>query len=326
MTDKENKKRLVLARLKNSSDYVSGEELSNILNISRTAIWKYIQDIRKDGYLINSSTKKGYQIISSPDKVSAEELSTYLDTNIFGKNYNYFETLDSTNTTAKILAEQNADEGTVVLAEQQLAGKGRMGRHWVSPYGMGLYFSIIIRPKIPVNQASQLTLVIAAVIAQLLNNKYNIPAKIKWPNDILVNGKKVCGILVEMSSDIDRINYAVIGIGINVNNNLDSLSMITTNLVPTSLLLETGLRTNRAQIFAELLNKLENAYIEFIESGFEEFKQIWETYAYSIGRLITVETTVENYKGILSGIDKSGALILNINGQKKLIYSGEIVL
>lgn len=319
-------KRLVLMNLKKASEYVSGEELSNQLKISRTAIWKYIQELRKDGYIINSSTKKGYQLISSPDIVSTEELSAYLNTNSFGRNYNYYESIDSTNTTAKFLAEQSADEGAVILAEEQLNGKGRLGRQWISPHGLGLYFSIIVRPNIPVTQASQITLVIAAVIAKVLNSKYNIPAKIKWPNDILINEKKICGILVEMSSDIDNINYAVIGIGINVNNTEDSFSGITAKYLPTSLLLETSLRANRVMLLAEILNKLELAYDEFIKVGFQGFKSMWETYAYSLGKEISVITSMDNFQGILSGIDNSGALLLDIDGEKKLIYSGEIVL
>ncbi|OEF98798.1 biotin--[acetyl-CoA-carboxylase] ligase [Desulfuribacillus alkaliarsenatis] len=321
-----NTKSLILQQLKNATDYISGEEISNQLNISRTAVWKHIQELKKAGYNINSYTKKGYILTSSPDSIANEEITPNLKTAQFGSSYIYHHSIDSTNISAKFLAEQGAKEGTVVSAEEQTKGKGRLGRLWQSPVGQGLYFSIIVRPQIPVYLAPQITLVVASVIAKVLNEKYNLHAVIKWPNDILVDSKKLAGILVEMSSDIDRINYAVLGIGINVNNPEAAFTKTDTKYQPTSMFNELKTKINRSELLTTLLAELEIAYHTFIESGFNTFKPIWESYAFSINKQIQVTTANQSLTGTLTGIDESGALLLEINGEKHTIHSGEIIL
>lgn len=324
-----NTKGLVLKKLKgtiDTSEYISGEQISNELQISRTAVWKQIQELKKDGYMITSYPNKGYILESSPDILIKEEITPYLNTSVFGRSFYYHKTIDSTNTTAKILAENDENEGAIIVAEEQLNGKGRLGRTWVSPLGKGIYTTIIVRPKIPVHQASQLTLVVATVIAKVLNEQYNIPAKIKWPNDIIANDKKIAGILVEMSSDLDQINYAVIGIGLNVNHSLDSFGGIDPTYTPTSMAMEASSFFNRAEVMIQLINDLEKAYMDYIETGFQGFKPIWEQYAFSINKTINVYTGTTTIVGTLLGINETGALVIDVNGTIQTIYSGELTV
>lgn len=320
----------ILSILKeNNQIFTSGEEISKTFNLSRTAIWKHIQELKKEGYEIFSVPKKGYQIQKSPDVLTEEEVSRYLKTTDFARDYCYYVSLGSTNTIAKQIAESsNAPEGTVIVAEEQTEGKGRMGRQWVSLKNKGIYMSIITRPKIPINRAPQITLMLATVVARFISNHYHVPAKIKWPNDILIHQKKVCGILVEMSSDLDSIHYAILGIGINLNQTAGELNMIENqHYMPTSIRNETDIVVNRRVCFANLLLELERAYQAFIENGFTAFKDLWEEYAYSIGKEITVHTHSSIIQGTLLGITDQGALsLVGKDGETQVIYSGEIVL
>ncbi len=325
-TPKHSLKNSILTQLKNATDYISGEQLSGNLHVSRTAVWKHIQELKKDGYVIDSVTNRGYKLQSSPDTISLVEVQSRLQVRVFGHKYCHYETLESTNTTAKKFAELGEPEGTVVVAEQQTHGKGRMGRQWASPKGRGIYFSLIIRPKIPVMQAPQLTLVVATVIAEAIREQYAVPATIKWPNDIVVNGKKLCGILVEMSSDMDQIHHAVIGIGVNANNTREELPEVVTQWTPTSLYLETGSPIDRAHFTVYVIEQLERAYEMYLMSGFRPFRSKWESMAYSIGNEITITMVGETIRGILLGIEDSGALVIEENGIKRTIHSGEIII
>ena len=317
----------ILQYLYETDGYVSGEELSKQLSISRTAIWKHIQELKKEGYQIDSITRRGHCLQTTPDLLTAKEVQRNLNTSVFGKSYHYYDTIDSTNATAKILAESGAEEGTVVIAEEQVCGKGRMSRIWLSPERQGIYMSIIVRPQIPTTQAAQLTLVTATVVADYLRKRFQIPAEIKWPNDILVNSKKICGILIEMSSDLDRIHYAVIGIGINVNSTFEGVvGNQESQYWPTSVFQETGTTVDRVEFLSKLLEDLEKAYTSYIELGFQMFKEKWEMYAYSIGKQVTIVTPTENLTGLLQGIDNTGALTLVVDGVQRTIYSGEFLL
>ncbi|MGL5086195.1 MAG: biotin--[acetyl-CoA-carboxylase] ligase, partial [Clostridium sp.] len=208
-------KEKILNLLKLNENYISGEDISKTLGITRSSVWKYINILKKDGYIIEGISNKGYKLISEADLISVSKIKLNLTTTNIGQEINYFKTLASTNTSAKELALKDFPHGTLVVSEVQTSGKGRLGREWTSPNG-GIFASFILRPNIEPIYASKITLIAAAAEAITLE-AFNISPKIKWPNDLLVNNKKLSGILTEMSCDMDRINYVILGFGINVN-------------------------------------------------------------------------------------------------------------
>src|SRR6056297_1639751 len=207
-------KNKILKILKENKDYISGEKISNILNVSRTAVWKNINNLKEKGYKIDSISRKGYKLISSPDILTYEEITPYLKTENIGKNILYFDTIDSTNKKAKGIAETSPD-GTVVISKEQTAGRGRLGRNWSSPKGSSLLISILLKPEIDPSKVSNITLVGAVALVKTLED-LGIEGLIKWPNDIIINGKKIAGILTEMSAEINQVNYIIMGIGVNL--------------------------------------------------------------------------------------------------------------
>ena len=208
----------ILAALRSADGYVSGQELCEKFGVSRTAVWKAINQLKQAGYEIEAVQNKGYHIVSSPDILSRTELESNRKTTWVGEEIHYFDSTDSTNTRAKRLAEDGAVHGTLVVADEQTGGRGRRGRVWESQKGVSIYMSLVLKPEIEPNHASMLTLITAMAVAGGIEKTTGLECKIKWPNDIVIHGKKVCGILTEMSTQMDYINYIVIGIGINVQN------------------------------------------------------------------------------------------------------------
>ena len=209
-------KEKILKCLREAEDYVSGQELCQMFDVSRTAIWKVMNQLKEEGYVIDAVKNKGYRLVQTPDLVTADEVESLLETSWAARPVVYEEEQASTNQTAKMLAEQGASHGTLVVAERQVSGRGRRGRPWHSPKGSGIWMSILLRPQIHPMSASMLTLVAAMAVYDAISSRVEGCA-IKWPNDIVIDGRKVCGILTEMSSELDNIHYVVIGIGINVN-------------------------------------------------------------------------------------------------------------
>jgi BirA family biotin operon repressor/biotin-[acetyl-CoA-carboxylase] ligase len=205
----------ILNELKTAKDYISGEYLSSTLNVSRTAIWKHIKNLKSKGYIIEGISNRGYKLISSPDLLNKSELLPLIKTSIIGKNIIHFNDIDSTNIKAKELAQKNIEDGSIIIAEKQTLSSGRFNRKWVSPSG-GLWFTLILRPTIPPTEAPKITQIAAASIYKTLM-AFNINTTIKWPNDILLNDKKLCGILAEMKCDMDSVHYLILGIGMNIN-------------------------------------------------------------------------------------------------------------
>ena len=208
----------ILKMLRETDSYVSGQELCNKFGVSRTAVWKAINQLKENGYEIEAVQNKGYHLLSAPDVMDVTELESIHSTEWAGCELYYYDSIDSTNTKAKELAEDGHPSGTLVVADQQTAGKGRRGRSWESPTGTGIFMTLMLKPEINPNNASMLTLVAAMATTRAIRRVTGVPAMIKWPNDIVMNGKKVCGILTEMSAQFDYINHIVIGIGINVHN------------------------------------------------------------------------------------------------------------
>ncbi|WP_148138028.1 biotin--[acetyl-CoA-carboxylase] ligase [Candidatus Formimonas warabiya] len=317
-------KEKILRLLKSEDQYLSGEEISNLLGVSRTAVWKHINTLKTEGYVIESQTKLGYRLLGAPDRLYPEEIKDGLNTEYIGRNIDYHEAVDSTNQTAKEMAEREFAEGTVVVAEMQTAGKGRLGRKWNSPFGTGIWMSLIVRPPIAPPDAPKITLLTAVAVAEGIVHETGMKPGIKWPNDVLVNGKKVCGILTEMKADMDRIHYVVVGMGINVNDQNFPEEIRET---ATSLQIETGSRMNRARIAASILNDWEKNYQNFLSQGFAPVKDGWKNYAVNLGKEVSVTTFKETISGRAMDIDEDGMLLVkDATGKIHRIVAGDVSL
>lgn len=310
--------------LANQEVYLSGERLSQKLNISRTAVWKFIKELENEGYIIEGVRKLGYRLSHIPDIMTPSAILTELQTQRLGQNIVYFDTVDSTQRIAHQLAREGKGHGTVVVADEQTGGKGRLGREWFSPSGTGIWISMIIRPELPLHAVPQLTLLSAVAITKGIRELTELDVKIKWPNDLLLHGKKICGILTELNAEADRVNYVIIGFGLNVNHSErdfpDDLRQIAT-----SLAMEKGTQLERAKLIARILENWEKLYQHYCEHGFELIKTLWETYAISIGKQIVARTLNGSFQGEAVGITHEGVLLLkDENGQVHKIYSADI--
>ena len=315
----------ILALLKkHQGSYLSGEEISKILGISRTAVWKHMNKLREEGYDIDSITKMGYKLNRIPDTLLPEEISTYLKTKVLGRDIYYFQEIDSTNYYGKALGEKGVSEGALVLAETQQKGRGRLGRSWNSPPKKGLWFSILLRPQISPQEISLLTLLAATAIVQVLKRKYQLKAGIKWPNDLLLDGRKFAGILTEMKAETDQVNYLVLGIGINVNQGAEDFPEELVNIA-TSLSLEKGSPLHRAKLLAAILEELENMYFRFLQEGFNFTLELWKKYNITLGQHVVITNWQSTFKGYAEDIDSKGGLIVVLaDGTRKTVYSGDV--
>ena len=305
--------------------WVSGESLSNKLTVTRSAVWKQVAKLREEGYVIASSPKKGYLLRKTSPMLLPNEIREELATEVFGKrDIVYFKEIDSTNTRAKELADQGAAEGTLVISEKQTNGRGRKGRSWFSPSQGGIYASLILRPSIPPSEAPKTTLLTAVAVAETLLSLTRLKVSIKWPNDILVSGKKIAGILTEISAEMDAIDYIVVGLGLNVNTP-DFPGDIRDKA--TSILIETGRHFPRVKIIKEYLKQYEKYYEIFGRIGFEPIITRWKELTNIVGRWITVRATNTEYTGEVHDIDNDGVLILKDSaGKLHRIVSGDVSL
>ena len=315
-------KKEILSLLKNTEDYVSGQELCERFSVSRTAVWKTIKRLKEEGYDIEAVQNRGYRLRKDADVLSAQELEEALQNSFVSGNIVYFDTTDSTNTQAKILAEQGAVHGTLVVADCQNAGKGRKGRGFDSPAGQSVYMSLLLRPDVLPNNASMLTLVAALAVEHGIWEVTKTKAKIKWPNDIILNGKKVCGILTETSMQEDGICHIIIGIGINVQNTSFPEEI---SDVATSLYLETGEKTNRVALIESILRAFEDYFARFCKT--QDMSLLLEEYQALLinrGQKVRVLDPTDPYEGIAQGITKRGELLVDTDdGVKKVAY-GEV--
>lgn len=312
----------ILAMLRESDGYVSGQELCNKFGVSRTAIWKAINQLKDMGYEIEAVPNKGYHLVSAPDVMNEAEIKSLLHTEWAGQELFCFDEIDSTNTKAKELAEQGYPSGTLVVADRQIAGRGRRGRSWDSPAGIGIFMTLLLKPDINPNNASMLTLVTALATAQAISDVTGAEAKIKWPNDIVINGKKVCGILTEMSAQFDYINHIVIGIGINVHNESFPEEIRET---ASSLLLESGKRIHRADLIARFLARFEAGYAIFLQTeDLEGLMKDYNALLVNIQKQVRILDPKEPFEGKAIGITKRGELIVDTWESRKLVSSGEV--
>lgn len=285
---------------------ISGEDLGEKLGISRTMVWKYIKALEEDGYVIESSPGAGYILVSTPDKLYPAEISIGLDTSIIGKDIRYFETVDSTNDMAKKIGP-NAEEGTIVVAEVQESGRGRKGDPWVSPKG-GIWLSVILKPSILPAHAPRLTLMAGVAVANTMR-QFGVDASIKWPNDVVIGKKKICGILTEMDAEADHIGFVVIGIGINANLSVEELPE---ELRENSMSLSSikGECINRGEFVQALLRSLETEYLHFKVNSFTKILDEWVSLSNTIGKDVDVITPHKIITGKATGINSDGALVV----------------
>jgi len=316
-----NMKTKIIHFLKEAQGYLSGEEISHDLKISRAGIWKYMQELRKEGYDIVAVPHLGYRLMSCPDKLLPSEIQSGLETETLGKNIKYFDSLASTMDIAFQLGVEGADEGTVVCAESQTKGKGRLGRSWASPKGKGIYMSVILRPSVAPADAAKLTLLSAVATCEAIEKLFNVKAKIKWPNDILVNNKKIAGILTELSAEMDRVRFVVIGIGVNVNA---SLSQLPPNA--TSIRNETGQKGSRIRLLQEILRSLEYWYGGVSEHGFNAVIDRWKRLSSTLGQRVRVADLTGDVEGEAIDLDEYGGLIIKgRNGLTVKRMTGDVV-
>lgn len=315
-------KNRVLKLLKQNDEFISGEKLSNEFNMTRAGIWKHMNSLKEDGYIIESVSRKGYKLISSPDILTYEEIQEDLNTLFIGRNLHYYQSIDSTNKRAKEIANVEK-EGTIVVAEEQFQGKGRLGRDWISPKDKGIYMSIILKPDLEPMKVSKITLIGAAAVNKALYN-LRIKSQIKWPNDILINEKKICGILTEISGELNMVDYLIMGIGINVNVDGVDIPDELKNKA-TSIKIEEGKAINRKLLMANILNELESLYIDFRDNGdISKTIEICKENSALIGKEINVIRGKETRKGIALDISEIGELIVEFETGIENIYSGEV--
>lgn len=316
------KNKILNILIENKGDFISGEKISDDLGLTRAAVWKHIKTLKEEGYIIESITGKGYQIISSPDILKYEEIEEYLETDFMGRQIKHFQSIDSTNKIAKEIA-CDLEEGTAIIAEEQILGKGRMGRDWISPKNKGIWMSIVLKPEIDLAKVSRITQIGAAAIYMALE-EMGISAKIKWPNDILINNKKVAGILTEMTGELNRVDYIIMGIGLNVNLDINHIPEDLRHKA-TSLKIENGKKLDRKKITANILNELEKYYIDFKRSGdLKGVIDILKDNSILIGREVRVIEGSRERIGLALDIDLDGSLIVDFKEGRESIYSGEV--
>ncbi|WP_010501030.1 biotin--[acetyl-CoA-carboxylase] ligase [Paenibacillus elgii] len=305
--------------------FLSGEQLSEELGVSRTAVWKQIERLRQQGYRFEAVSRKGYRLLSKPDRLDMSRLQLKLETERFGRYVKYYDQVESTQIVAARCVADGAEEGTLILTEEQIAGKGRMGRKWHSPVGKGIWMSLILKPVwIPLLFTPQLTLLVAVALCRAIRSTTGVEAGIKWPNDLLVGGKKVAGILLESSAEDERLQHVIAGVGISVNLQSDDFPPELRDTA-TSLAIEAGRQVDRIEVLSRFLLEWEQLYGLYRLEGFAPIKLLWEALTVSLHRNIRCRTPQGELEGFAEGIDEHGALQLRLaDGTVKKLYSADI--
>jgi BirA family biotin operon repressor/biotin-[acetyl-CoA-carboxylase] ligase len=307
----------ILRVLRARDDYVSGERIAELLGVSRSAVWKHVQALGREGYGIESHQHRGYHLVSVPDRLYPFEVRNGLQTELIGRKVVHFNLTTSTNAVARQMADEGIEEGTVVVAESQTRGKGRLGRKWITKPG-GVWMSVVLRPRIDPAHAASITLLAAVSVAKALRGE-GAEAVIKWPNDVLVNGKKICGILTEMSAETDAVSFVVLGIGVNVNNPVPLETA-------TTLKAELGRKVDRVRLVQAMLEQLEEDYLTFKTQGFTPILWEWRRYSDTLGRPVEVSHQDEVIRGIAQDVADDGSLIVQLgDGTQRKIVSGDCV-
>jgi BirA family biotin operon repressor/biotin-[acetyl-CoA-carboxylase] ligase len=306
---------------------VSGAELSNRLGISRAAIWARIEELRQVGYDIEATPHLGYRLVSSPDALHADDLLARLGkTKIIGRDIRVFEETTSTNDVVEKLARDNVKEGVVVFAESQSKGRGRLGRKWISPTRKGLWFSVLLRPNLRPQETTQLTVASATALRRAIAAHTGMKTKIKWPNDILINGKKVAGILTELSAEVDRVKHIILGIGVDANLTAAEFPA-ELRKIATSLKIETGKSIVRADLAVKILRELDADYARVCTGKFESVADEWEEHCGTIGQPVTIQVGERKIHGRAESLDDDGALLLRTeHGTLERVTGGDVTM
>lgn len=315
----------ILELLRNSGEYVSGQEICGQFGVSRTAVWKAVKQLKEEGYRIEAVPNKGYKLADSPDVLNEQELTSRMKTKWAGRIVYYYDKTGSTNTDAKRLAAEGASHGTIVVADDQENGRGRRGRSWQSAAGSNVYFTIILRPEFEPDKASMLTLIMAMSVAEAVRDYCGIEAAIKWPNDIVVNKKKVCGILTEMETALETndIQYVVIGVGINTNQKEFPEDV---RKIAGSLVNEGGKKVSRVGMIQKVMERFEENYESFVKvKDLSQMRQAYDALLVNKGRQVKVLDPKGEYTGIAEGINEKGELLVQKeDGRTEAVYAGEV--
>ncbi|HTL72585.1 MAG TPA: biotin--[acetyl-CoA-carboxylase] ligase [bacterium] len=318
----------ILSALRAHPDGVSGAQLAEQLDISRAAIWARMDELRKVGYDIEASPHFGYKLVSSPDALHADDLRARLgaSTKIVGRDIQVFEQTTSTNDVVEKLARDGVKEGYVVFAESQTKGRGRLGRVWQSPTHKGLWFSVLLRPNLRPQETTQLTVISATALRRAIKTVTGLSAEIKWPNDLLLRGKKVAGILTELSAEVDRVRHIIIGIGVDVNQDANEFPG-ELRQIATSLKLEAGEEISRAELATEVLRELDADYARICAGKFPKVADEWEAACVTIGKNVTVHVGDRKFRGRAESLDDDGALLVRTeHGHLERIIGGDVIL
>lgn len=318
---------ILTALRSDKADSVSGAELSQKLGVSRAAIWARIEDLRKLGYDIEASPHLGYRLVSVPDVLHADDLRSRLPrVKVVGRDIRVFQETTSTNDIIEKLARDGVKEGAVVFAESQTKGRGRLGRKWISPAHKGLWFSVLLRPNLRPQAATQLTVATATALARAIRRQTNITPEIKWPNDILIGEKKVAGILTELSAELDHVKYLILGIGVDVNLSASEFPS-DVRKIATSLKIETGRLVDRAELATAILEELDADYARVCGGQFEVVAAEWEELCTTIGRNVVIRVGERAIQGRAESLDSDGALLVRTqHGRLERIIGGDVTL
>lgn len=304
--------------------YLSGEWLSRKLGCSRTAVWKRIRQLERQGYRFEAAPRRGYRLVGEPDRIAAADIQARLRTRAWGRSLVLLERVDSTQTAAHERIARGAAEGTLIIAEEQTAGRGRMKRKWHSPPGKGIWMSLVLKPRVPLRFLPQMTLLFSVAVCRAIRRVSGAEAEIKWPNDIFVGGKKVCGLLLESNAEDERLVHVVAGIGISANLLADDYPPELRETA-TSLRIETGRQVPRSELIAETMNELETLYDLYLEQGFEPIRSLWEALSFTLGRAVRVRGSEGWIEGTAVGLDRMGALLVRLpDGRTMPVYSGDL--
>ncbi len=316
--------RLLEMLKENEGRHCPGPDLAERLGLSRTGIWKHVQALKARGYEIESHAKEGYMLVKSPDLLTPEEVAPYLKTAWLGRRYHHFAKLGSTNDQALLFAGEGAPHGTVTTAEEQTAGRGRLRRPWESPPGCGIYMSMLLEPPIAARDAPQVILVSGLALVKTLSEEFGLSAQLKWPNDVLIGGKKISGMLAEMQSDQDAVRFLVIGVGINVNHRPEDMPE-TFRYPATSLAIELGRTVKRRDVLAAFLERFEREYERFVKEGLTALLPELEGASGVIGKVVTLLKGEEQVSGVVTGFTAEGALLLaDSQGREEIVWVGDI--
>ena len=315
----------ILTTLRKSKHGVSGSDLCEMIGVSRAAIWAHIENLRNAGFEIIASPHRGYELLGSPEKLVCEDLESRIPENqIIGRKVHVLDSTTSTNDDAEKFASEREPEGLVVFSESQTRGRGRMGRKWSSPGGKGLWFSILLRPSLSANECTQLTVASAVSLVRAINETTGIEPDIKWPNDLLIHGKKIAGILTEMQAELDCVRHVIIGVGIDVNQNHSDFPA-QLRRIATSLKIASGTTVGRTTLAEAILREMDKDYKRVLNGLFNEVAQEWANHCGTLGKEVNIQTGRNQITGRAESLDETGALLVRTqHGRIERIIGGDV--